>query len=93
MKGKDLGVSLLLDTDSDQARQIERDTREQRMSSAWFTVRRFRLTASVFGEVKSRGLNSPPDKLVLRILKSTDFTSAAMHYGIDNEEIALAKIY
>ena len=131
VKGKDLGVSLLLDTDyvnsdvsvapqqpdgfnvldvqdlqrtieffkhslevnPDQARQIERDTREQRMSSTWFTVRRFRLTASVFGEVISRGLNSPPDKLVLRILKSTDFTSAAMHYGIDNEEIALAKIY
>jgi len=129
VKGKGLGVSLLLDTDyissdlsvvqqqpdgfsvpndqdlqrtieafkhslevnHDQARQIERDTREQRMSSAWFAVRRYRLTASVFGEVISRKPDTPPDKLVLRILKPTDFTSVAMRYGIDNEDLALAK--
>ena len=127
VKGKDLGVSLLLDPDYvdfqsystpqqpevyhvpnndellrtmecfkhslevnlDEARQIERETREQRMSSAWFAVRRYCLTASVFGEVMSRRSGTPPDKLVLRILKPTDFTSQAMRYGIDNEEVAL----
>jgi len=125
VKGKDLGVSVLLDTDyvssavsvapqqpdgfnvpdvqdlqrtiesfkhslevnPDQARQIERDTREQRMSSAWFAVRRYWLTASIFGEVISRR----PNKLVLQILKQIDFTSAAMRYGIDNEELTLAR--
>ena len=61
------------------------------MSSAWFAVRRYHLTASVFGEVISRRPDTPPDKLVLRILKPTDFTSVAMRYGIDNEELALAK--
>ena len=119
VKGKDLGVSLLLDTDyvnsdvsvapqqpdgfnvldvqdlqrtieffkhslevnPDQARQIERDTREQRISSTWFAVQRYRSTALIFSEVISRGPNTPPDKLVLRILR----------YGIDKEELPLAR--
>ena len=61
------------------------------MSSMWFAVRRYRLTASVFGAVISWRPNTPPDKLVLRILKPTDFLSPAMRYGIDNEELALAR--
>ena len=72
----------------DQARQIERDTREQRMSSVWFAVWRYCLTASVNGEVISRRPDNPPEKLFLRILKPTDSTSVAMHY---NEELALEK--
>lgn len=63
-----------LEVTQDQARQIERDTRDQRMLSTWFAVRRYRLTASMFSDVISRRPETPPDKLVLRILKPTDFT-------------------
>lgn len=75
--------------DANEAREIERKTREQRMSTAWFTVRQYRLTASRFGDVISRKQSTPPDKLVLNILQPTYFTSVAMKYGIDNEKHAL----
>ena len=78
-----------LEVTQDQARQIERDTRDQRMSSMWFAIRRYRLTASMFGDVILRRPETPPDKLVLRILKPTDFTTPAIRYGIDNEKVAI----
>ena len=80
---------LSLEVTQDQARQLERDTRDQRLSSSWFTARRYRLTASMFGEVISRKPQTPPDKLVVRILKPTDFTTPAMQYGIDHEQMAI----
>ena len=52
----------------DEARKIETATREQRLSSSWFEVRRYRLTASRFGEVISRKIDTPPQRLVLNIL-------------------------
>jgi len=73
----------------DAAREIEHNTREQRLSSAWFQARRYRLTASRFGEIISRKPDTPPEKLVLSILQPTNFTSDAMKYGIDNEKVAL----
>lgn len=51
------------------ARCIERDTREQRNSSLWFSVRRYKITASIFGVILSRKESTPPDNLVLRILQ------------------------
>ena len=71
------------------AREIERKTREQRLSSVWYSVRRYRLTASRFGDVISRKPTTPPEKLVLSILQPTDFSSVAMKYGIDHEKAAL----
>ena len=59
------------------------------MSSVWFAIPRYCLTASMFGDVISRRPETPPDKLVLRILKPTDFTTLAMQYGIDNEKVAI----
>ena len=73
----------------DEARKIETETREQRLSSSWFEVRRYRLTASRFGEVISRRDDTPPQRLVLNILQPTDFTSEAMRYGIAFENVAL----
>ena len=78
-----------LEITQDQARQIERDTRDQRLSSTWFSAQCYRLTASMFGEVISRKPQTPPDKLVIRILKPTDFTTPAMRYGIDHEQIGI----
>lgn len=48
-----------LAVDADKARKIERETREQRLSAAWFAVRRYRLTASRFGDVISRKPTTP----------------------------------
>jgi len=73
----------------DVAREIECNTREQRLSSEWFQARRYRLTASRFGDIISRKPNTPPEKLVLSILQPTNYTSVAMKYGIENEKLAL----
>lgn len=54
----------------DQARHIERNTREQRNSSLWYPVRQYRITASTFGSVLSRKDSTPSDSLVLNIIKS-----------------------
>ena len=42
----------------DAAQEIERNTREQHLSSAWFQARRYCLTASRFGEIISRKPNT-----------------------------------
>ena len=71
------------------ARYIERDTREQRNSSLWFSVRRYKITASIFGAILSRKESTPPDNLVLRILQPKNFTSPATSYGIEMEHVAV----
>ena len=65
-----------------------RHVNTERLCAAWFTIRRYRLTASRFGDVISRKPSTPPDKLILNILQPTNFTSEAMKYGIDNEKCA-----
>jgi len=71
------------------AREIERKTCEQRLSSMWYSVRHYRLTTSRFGDVISHKPTILPEKLVLSILQPTDFSSVAMRYGIDHEKVAL----
>ena len=73
----------------DKLREIEQKTREQRHSSLWFSVRQYRITASFFGEVFRRKLNTPPDKLVMRILKPRSVSSIAIDWGIENESRAI----
>jgi len=74
---------------ADRAREIERNTREQRLSSLWFSVRRYRITSSLFGSVYTRRPTTAPDNLVLRIIKPRNFSSRATQYGIDNEQNAI----
>ena len=78
-----------MELSSDQARKIERDTRKQRMSSLWFSMRRFRITSSLFGNVLSRRPETPPGSLVLRIIQPKSFSTEATRYGIENEECAV----
>ena len=73
----------------DQAQKIERDIREHMMSSLWFSMRRFRITSSLFGDVLSRRHDTPPDSLVLRIIPPKSFSTAARRYGIENKERAV----
>lgn len=70
-------------------RKVERDTRQQRNSPGWYNVRRYRLTASMFGYVLRRRPNTPPDSLVLGILQPKQFSSAATDWGIHQESTAI----
>ena len=70
-------------------RKIEHDTRDQRNSPLWYKVRRYRITASVFGTILQRKPDIPPDSLVLRILQPKQFTSAATEWGLMHESVAI----
>lgn len=70
-------------------RKIEHKTREQRTSPLWYHVRRYRITASLFGTVLQRKPDTPPDNLVLRILQPKQFTSASTDWGIVHESVAM----
>ena len=70
-------------------REIEQNTREQKQSPLWFSVRRYRITASRFGEILRRKHDTTPDALVLSILQPRSFTSAATDWGLQNEPLAI----
>lgn len=78
-----------LHASDDDLRKIERDTREQRFSPLWFRVRRYRLTASYFGEVFRRKIVTPPDALVVRLLQQQKISSPAIEWGVKHESIAI----
>ena len=73
----------------ERSREIERSTREQRNSDLWFSMRRYRITSSLFGAVLSRKADTPPDSLVLRIIQPKSLFTPAINYGIENEKHAL----
>lgn len=77
-----------LELTCDQAREIERNTRDQRNCPLWFNVRRHRITASLFGCVVSRKPTTPPHSLVMRIIQPKHFSTPATEYGIEKEECA-----
>ena len=69
--------------------EIERDTRGLRLSSLWFFVRRYRLTASHFGEIYRHRREMKPDGLVLRVLQPKQISSPAIEWGIQQEAAAI----
>ena len=71
------------------AREIEQATREQRHSPEWYSVRRYRLTASLFGQIYHRKPDTRPDALVLRLIKPRQFMTPAIEWGIKNEALAI----
>ena len=81
-----------LQTSEEKIREIERETRSQRDSPLWYSVRRCRITASHFGAVLRRRDDTPPDSLVLTILQQKQFSSVATSWGIKNEANAV-KLY
>ncbi len=70
-------------------REIEQNTRAQRDSPLWFSVRHYRITASRFGEILHRRTDTRPDKLVLSILQPRTFSSAATDWGVQKESLAI----
>ena len=73
----------------EEARKIERNTREQRLSSLWYSVRRYRLTASSFGEIFRRRPETIPDALVLKLLQRRQISSPAIEWGVQQEPRAI----
>ena len=91
-----------LQLSEDKIHHIEQNTREQRRSPLWHSVRHYRLTASNFGAVMLRRLHTPPDNLVLHLLQPPDnlvlhliqpreISTPATWYGIEMEPIAIAQ--
>ena len=74
---------------SDKLRQIEQSTRDQRHSDMWFSARRYRITASRFGDILHRRSTTPPDALVLSILQPKSFSSPATNWGVQKEPLAI----
>ena len=123
VKGRNLGVSLMLDPSAQvwteettetpavvsteqllktvaafkeslklptaEIRRIERETRDQSRSSLWFSVRKYRITASYFGEIFRRLPSTPPHHLVLRVIDPKPFNCAATEWGKTHEACAL----
>ena len=86
-----MGFKKTLKVVPEKAREIERETRGQRLSSAWFIACRYCLTSTLFGAVLSRRPTTAPDNLVLQIIDPQSFTSKATQHGIDNEDLAVQK--
>ena len=80
-----------LEVSEDEARLIERKTVGQRDSPFWFFMRKYRITASKFGEVMRLKDGTRPDNLVLRIIQDKHFTSVATEWGTKNEPMAVKK--
>ena len=74
--------------------RIEKETREQKDSLKWFQYRRFRITASHFGDIRRRRNTTQPQALVLRIIGAHPKEkkgSVSMVWGRSNESLALEK--
>ncbi len=78
-----------LNLSPEKCREIEFKTRDQSRSSLWYSVRRYRITASYFGHIHRRLPTTPPQSLVLQILGTSSFSSPVTEWGRKNEPIAL----
>ena len=74
---------------AEQIREIEQNTQGQSQPSLWFSARRYRLTASVFGRILHRKLDTPPDTLVKELLDSRQISTRATEWGKEHESLAL----
>ena len=81
----------LLRVAPDKIREIDRNTREQHKSPLWFSARRFRLTASVFGRILHLLPSTPPDSLVKTLLHLKQASTPTMNWGKTNESTALSE--
>ena len=122
VKGRNLGVSLLLDPSTQvwteetretpaavSVKQLRKnvaafkdslklptaklrglkETRDQSRSSLWFSVCRYRITASYFGEIFKRLPTTPLHHLVLHIIDPKPFNCTAIEWENTHEACAL----
>jgi hypothetical protein len=75
---------------TDECIQVEIATRDQQASPFWKEARIGLLTASKFGNIVRRKINTEPDNLLKYLLDYTpSFTNAAVLWGRDHEQIAI----
>lgn len=70
------------------AATLERDSKEQSKSSVWHKARLHRITASNFHRVAFRREKTEPSKLLASLLYNKCKQTAAMQFGLENEETA-----
>jgi len=79
-----------LSVTEERIREIERNTREHQ-SPPWYSVGRFRLTASTFGRILHVLPTTPPDSLVKMLLNPKNISTAAIEWGRKHESTALSE--
>jgi len=72
--------------------EIERQTIDQHQNIKWFETRRKLLTASNFGKIINRRLDTGCENLVKCLLYTTQFTATQLEYGRENEPVALREL-
>ena len=78
----------------DQCIVIEKSTRQQGSSQLWHLERSKRITFSIFGRVINRKENIYPKAILDTITRAKGFSSPrsqSLHWGNDNEDIAIKK--
>ena len=71
--------------------EVEQSTRDQSTNHLWYSVRQYRLTASNFGAVRRQLPSTPPQSLVLHIIKGSHFSSQSTEWGKQQESVAFKK--
>ena len=71
--------------------EIEKKTRGQNQSPLWFSERKWRLTASNFGDILKMTDRRDLDKLCENLLNPSKLTSPAIVHGKTYESIAIEK--
>ena len=74
-----LSFKEMLQISAEKAWERERGTHEQRNATLWSSVRRYRITTSLFGVVILSKPDTPPDSLVLRIVQPKSFSTPAIY--------------
>ncbi|KAL4084689.1 hypothetical protein QTP88_027614 [Uroleucon formosanum] len=72
--------------------EIERQTVDQYQNIKWFETRRKLLTASNFGKIINRRLDTGCENIVKSFLYTTQFTVPQLEYGRENEPVALREL-
>jgi len=81
-------VDSALQVTADRARQLERDTRLQARSALWHRERRWRITASRFGDIALATDRRCKQKLCRSLLKPAVLRNRAVLHGQQNEAVA-----
>ena len=73
----------------DEFNRTELETRKQGNCPLWHEMRKYRLTASRFGEVVKRRKTTPCARLVKEILYPRSVSSDSLRWGRENEKVAI----
>ena len=81
------------EVNAEKTTKIEQETRGQANCRIWCDERKFRLTASHFGEIIHSTAARDFDKFCTSLYSPKFFSSAAVVHGMTNEKAALQKFY